>query len=96
MTPDLIIMLAVGVLGSSTIVALINWWKDRDTDAAQVESLSTTSLREALSAVRSELAAVRAELHEARAELKETKAALDEALIQLEKYRRLLVQEGHI
>lgn len=88
--------IAVAVLGSSTLVALINWWKDRKTTAAQAESLSTSSLREALLAVRGELQAVRAELSEARHELAETKAALDEALVQLDRYRRLLIDEGHL
>lgn len=96
MGSDWIAAIAVGVLGSSTLVALINWWKDRGTDAAQAESLSTSSLREALTAVRSELQEVREELHAARAELEETKKALDEALIQLERYRRLLVEKEHI
>ncbi len=82
--------LAVAVLGSSTLVALINWLKDRGVDGATAESLATASLREALEAVRAELQAVRRELEEARAELKQTKLALDEALIQLEKYQRLL------
>lgn len=90
MTPDVIVALAAAVLGSSTLVALINWRKDRDTDAAQAEALSTASLREALVAVRGELRAVRSELEAARVELAETKAALDEALVQLERYRRLL------
>lgn len=90
MTPDVIVALAAAVLGSSTLVALINWRKDRGTDAAQAEALSTSSLREALVAVRGELRAVRSELEAARVELAETKAALDEALVQLERYRRLL------
>lgn len=96
MNTDIIGAVAIAVLGSSTLVALINWWKDRDTDAAQAEALSTSSLREALTAVRAELQEVRQELKAARAELKETKIALDEALIELEKYRRLLIEKGHI
>ena len=88
MHPELLIALAVGVLGSSTLVALINWWKDRGTDAAQAEALSTSSLREALVAVREELRAVRSELAETKAELAETKRALDEALVTLAKYRQ--------
>lgn len=96
MTPEVMVAIAIGVLGSSTLVALINWWKDRKTVAAQAESLSTASLREALLAVRGELQAVRTELAEARRELAETKAALDEALIQLDEYRRLLIDKGYL
>ena len=88
MTPDVIVALAAAVLGSSTLVALINWRKDRGTDAAQAEALSTSSLREALVAVRGELRAVQAELAETKAELAETKRALDEALVTLAKYRQ--------
>lgn len=84
MSPDLLVTVAVAVLGSSSLVALINWLKDRKTDAAQVENLSSQSLREAL-------VAVRTELHEVRAELRETKLALDKALKELERYRRVLV-----
>lgn len=96
MTPDVIVALAAAVLGSSTLVALINWRKDRGTDAAQAEALSTSSLREALVAVREELQAVRSELAETKAELAETKKALDEALRTLEEYRLLLIRAGHL
>ena len=96
MNADVLVAVLVAVLSSSALVALINWLKDRKTTAAQAESLSTASLREALTAVRLELKEVRVELHAARDELHETKKALDEALVQLEKYRRLLVEKGHI
>ena len=59
----------VALLGSSTLVAVIQWAKDRRKDSVSVESLSVSSLVETVTLLRSELREVRAELAAARAEI---------------------------
>lgn len=87
MNVEIVVALGIAVLGSSVLVALVNWRKDKRFIAAQEENLSTLSLREALEAVR-------AELQQVRDDLDETRRALDQALDELHAYRQLLRERG--
>lgn len=83
MSVETLVALAVAMLGSSVMVALLNWAKDRHFAKAQTENLTTLSLREALEAVRGELTVVRKDLYD-------TRLKLDAALVEIRGYRSTL------
>ena len=76
----------IAILSSSVIVAAVNWFKDREKDGAQAESLSVDSLKEALVAVRSELREVRQDLALAREELEQLRKINSKLIRQLSQY----------
>lgn len=81
-----IITIILAILSSSVIVAIVNWFKDRDKDGATTESLSVDSLKEALIAVRAELKEVRQDLAAAREELEQLRRINNNLVKELSKY----------
>lgn len=72
--PSWFTVVAVAILGSSVLTAIVTWFRDRRKDAAHTEATTVSAMRETVESLRAEVKEARAEVAEYRREALELRA----------------------